>query len=301
MRFLLNTKFDNGELELTSEEFDNTKRAYFVNQRLLAFEEKYFLILQNYAEFERTLHELALASLVFGTKKWTEHVNDIQMVNGRLLNLLSSTKAYLDQAPQHLNDIFGDGCEQSAAFQKITNDEFDAYFGYRVMSAVRNHAQHSDFPVRWVEHGGQWETDGETKKLCRHHATALISVEDLVGNSAIRAATRKELSDTGKEQLNVKLVVRQYLSSMARLHMQVRQCVEVDATRNEEVVRELLSRFERAFQCKPMALTAVAINRKSMATESVPVFVENIDRRNYLVKHCRIITNMELHCISGEI
>jgi hypothetical protein len=301
MRFLLKATFAKDELDLTSDEFDITRRAYWINQNLLAVEEKYFLILQNYADFERALHELALASLVFGAKKWSEYVNDIQLVNGKLLNLLSSTKAYLDQAPQHLNEIFGSDSEQSGNFEKFTNDEFDSSFGYRVMSAIRNHVQHNDFPVQWVHIGGQWETDDEIKKTCRNQATASISVAALVGNSKIRAATRKELSDTGEDQLNIKLIVRQYISSMARLHIQLRQCLLIDATRNEQVVRDLFTRFEGVFHNKPTALAALAIDEDGIETESVPVFAENIDRRNHLIEHCRVITNMEKHYISGEI
>jgi len=301
MKYFLRSRFDSNELELASAQFEEACRAYLINQRLLALEEKYHLILGNYAELERSLHDLALDELLFGRKEWDEYVTDIQMVNGRLLNLLSSTKAYLDQVPGHLNDIFGPGCAESAAFEQATNREFDGSFEYRVITAIRNHVQHNDFPIRWVQHTGQWETEEQKKILCRNRATALISTKDLIDNKKNRAKTRTELGDRGEEQLDLKVLVRNYLSSMARLHFEVRRYVESVANSNAEVVRKLFSTFEEALGRMPKSLHVVAVDESSIDGEWVPVFTENIDRRLHLIKHCRLMTNMEMHCISGEI
>jgi len=301
MKYFLKSRFDSDELELNSTQFEEACHAYVINQRLLALEEKYHLILGNYAELERSLHDLALNELLFGRKEWDEYVNDIQLVNGRLLNLLSSTKAYLDQVPGHLNDIFGTNCAESVAFEQATNREFDSSFEYRVITVIRNHVQHNDFPIRWIQHTGQWETEEQRKILCRNRATALIATKELIDNKRNRAKTRTELSNRGEEQLDLKVLVRHYLSSIARLHTEVRKCVESAANSNAEVVRKLFSSFEQALERGAKSLHVVAVDEGSIEGEWTPVFTENIDRRLHLIKHCRLVTNMEKHCISGEV
>ncbi|MBC3874299.1 hypothetical protein [Undibacterium flavidum] len=286
-------------IEISLTEFIDAKQAYVINQRCLALEEKYSLILQNYADFESQLHSIALSTLLFGVKEWAEYMNEIQLVNGKLLNLLSSTKAYLDQVPQNLNDIFGDSCSQSELFEKNTNKEFDDFYSYRIMSAVRNHVQHSDFPIQLMQHGNQWKNEERTQ--CSHHATAYISTRELSENKKIRSKTREELVARDEDKLDVKPLVREYLSSMARLHREVRQSVNEVAMRSEAIVRQLTSRFAEVNGERVFGLAVVAISDEGRELERVPLFSENVDRRNYLIKHNAVLTNMEKHFISGEI
>lgn len=297
MQFLLKARFGVGELELTEDEFDMVRKTYLTNQKLLALEEKYLLILQNYAELERSFHELALASLLFCHKDWSESLNDILLVNGKLLNLLSSTKAFLDQAPQHLNDIFGENSKESEKFVSATHVEFDSSFEYRILSAVRNQVQHSEFPVQLLQIGGQWQIDLGEKTLCRQKATAFINLAELALNPSIRKKTREELVGSGLDQIDLKALVRSYLSSMARLHEQIRQSVENKAIMSQTFVTSLIARFE---QSGGGTSTGLHVISTCGAVQPVPVFTENIERRNYLVNHCRILTNFEKHCVSTE-
>lgn len=288
-------------LDIDSDTFEEAKRDYVYNQATLAMEEKYALVLQNYVQFESTLHGITLNHLVFRAHKWSDFVDGIQLVNGSLLNLLSSTKAYLDQVPQHLNDIFGEDSAQAKAFDKLTSREFDAHFEYRVISGLRNHLQHGDFPVRWLEFSSSWNTTEEgDKELCAHKIAALMSIDELTRNDKIRALTREELKALGQSRLDVKPLVRAYLSSIARLHCSVRTAAEQKAQPAEERVRNLIIQAQNVAKNIPTGLSTVAISETGQFLEKIPVFIENIDRRKHLLSHSSMVTNLEKHFISAE-
>lgn len=288
-------------LDIDSDTFDEAKRDYVYNQATLATEEKYALVLQNYVQFESTLYGITLNHLIFRTNKWSDFVDGIQLVNGSLLNLLSSTKAYLDQVPQHLNDIFGKASAQAKVFEKMTNSEFDAHFEYRVISGLRNHLQHGDFPVRWLEFSSGWNTTEEgEKETCAHRIAALMSIDELTRNDKIRANTREELKSLGQSRLDVKPLVRAYVSSIARLHRSVRTVVEQNAQPAEERVRNLIAKAQDVARKIPLGLSAVAVDEAGKFREQIPIFTENIDRRKHLLNHSSLITNLEKHFISAE-
>lgn len=289
-------------VDIESAAFYEAKGDYAFNQAALATEEKYALVQRNYVQFESTLAEITLNNLIFGIDDWSDFIDSIQLVNGSLLNLLSSTKAYLDQVPQHLNDIFGKESLEATAFTKLTHNEFDARFEYRIISGLRNHLQHGDFPVKWLEFSSAWSANGGVKESCAHKIAALLSVDDLIRNAFIRAATRAELEATGQSRLDVKPLVRGYMSSIAQLHSNVRTSFDQKAQLSEERVRALIIRAVSGGSTEmPWGLSAVAINETGQFLEKIPVFTENIDRRKHLIKRSSLNTHMEKHFVSSEV
>lgn len=222
-------------------------------------------------------------------------------MNGSLLNLLSSTKAYLDQRPQHLNDIFGRDSAQTTAFVHSTHAEFDTHFEYRVISGLRNHLQHGDFPVKWLEFSSGWTTTEGKKESCAHKIAAFLSIDDLTRNDKIRALTRVELGALGQSRMDVKPLVRAYVSSIARLHFNVRTFTEQETQLNEERVLGLITRARVGAIEIPVGLSAIAVSETGQIREQIPVFTDNIDRRKHLSKHSSVITNIEKHFVSAEL
>lgn len=287
--------------ELEKNKFDEASGDYVFNQAALATEEKFTLVLQNYVQFESTLTSITLNHFIFGNPDWSNFIDEIQLVNGSLLNLLSSTKAYLDQVPQHLNDIYGAGSNEARAFAKATNQEFDARFEYRIISALRNHLQHNDFPVKWLEFSNSWSQQDGGNDTCSHKLVVSLSVDDLVRNEHVRSDTRKELGMTGQTKLDVKPLVRAYISSIARLHSSVRTLMDQKAQSAEERVRALIKSAEDDLGKRVLGLCVEAICESGEVSAKIPVFAENIERRRHLIKRSHLITNLEKHFVSSEV
>jgi len=58
----------------------------------LGIEEKLDLLLENYAEYERCLFDLAFHRLLFQDLDWISAQGDRQLMNRRLANLLSAAR-----------------------------------------------------------------------------------------------------------------------------------------------------------------------------------------------------------------
>lgn len=117
------------EVTLSEEQFLAVGISLNRTQHLLQIEEKYFLLLQNYFDLERSFHDLALSNLLFSDFDRLDRLDDINLINRHLANMLSATRMYVDHVPQHLNSIFGKNSYELNSFIKATQQEYDGVLG----------------------------------------------------------------------------------------------------------------------------------------------------------------------------
>lgn len=86
-------------LEISRENFDEAKMAHDCLGEALRIEEKFNIILENYREFESELLSLCLNFAIFSDRTWSSFQNEIHIVNRRVLNLLTTSRLYVDQIP----------------------------------------------------------------------------------------------------------------------------------------------------------------------------------------------------------
>src|SRR6478609_5791819 len=84
-------------IEISAEEFSNVKAAKQNLVILLGTEEKYDLVIENYAEFEVELLKLTSHQMIFDGLDWSSFMGNIQLINRRMANLLTEVKLYVDQ------------------------------------------------------------------------------------------------------------------------------------------------------------------------------------------------------------
>ncbi|MDH5572132.1 MAG: hypothetical protein OEY89_10225 [Gammaproteobacteria bacterium] len=90
------------EIDIDKEKFDELKSARSCMSGALAIEEKYELLLSNYIDLEK---ECLAASTDYMVRHTTDYSGffDIRLAfNRRVVNLLTSTKLYIDQIQQHV-------------------------------------------------------------------------------------------------------------------------------------------------------------------------------------------------------
>jgi len=285
-------------IEAEASDFDAIARARLATTRALAIEDKYSLVLQNYFEFEQQLHRLALENLLYHSNRWTDFVDDIRDVNRVLMNLLGAQRMYVDQIPQHLNTVFAPSEAQAKTFVAATRTEFDGSRGYRIMYTLRNHAQHGEFPVQSLSLGSKWLEEGQLRH-CSHTATAFAHRDDLVQNKDLNAKVRSEFSAM-PEKIDLSPLVRENISSFARLHRIVREELRPRLEESDIVLRTAYARFEEHAGRKPIGLFIVQSGDDGAEIDSHSVFLEGIDRRVRLEQESATMTNMEQHYVSGR-
>jgi len=287
----------NGSTVLSESDYKALLKARESSFQALAIEEKFGLVIQNFLDFERTLNDLALSSLVSMDYEWSAFIDSIQLVNRQLVNLLSTCRLYVDHIPQHLNSLFGPSAAQAAKFTDATSKEYDSSLGYRVMYALRNYVQHSGFPVHSLKIGGGWLEPLKPSKS-RHMVNAFVSIAELEKEPQFKKTVLEELKALGPT-VDIKQMVRQNHSSFSRLHAYVRTLISPDLKQWDALLESTLVQW-KSTHGEATGLSVVEVDDKNHIVAEHSIFDDMIKRRRYLASKNMTVTNMELHYVSSE-
>ena len=152
---------DNTFLEISEDEYAAIAKAKSSLIHALHIEEKFDIVLQNYADVERELLSRAVENVLFSPRDWSDVIAQLQVFNRRMINLLTTCRLHLDQVIHNIREIFGDDSQVDSELKAETNKEYDSYFGYRVLEAMRNNVQHRGFPIHKIEVNSQIMGEGD--------------------------------------------------------------------------------------------------------------------------------------------
>src|SRR5262245_58290155 len=172
---------DNYFLKLTPAKYEQLKTSHNGLWEAMQIEEKFNLVIENYAEFERELLTQANDLVIFSNISWSELQTDKHAINRRLVNLLTTCRLYIDQIPHNMNLIYDKDSLQSNDTKKQMSVEFDSNIEYQIMEQLRNHVQHRDIPIygitknRWLE---GYKTNDSKWKYCIEPKLVVSSIRD---------------------------------------------------------------------------------------------------------------------------
>jgi len=218
-RYLLAQMFlgAKAQIELTRSEYDSVIEAVDKLLECVDAEEKFDCLLENYSDLERVMVDQAFESMF---SRHEDHVSFQVPRNTtarKLLNFLSSVRLYQDTVERHAKAITKDEAA-GTAMRTAMSREFDSSLSYRVLDALRNHAQHQSLPVHGLSVGGTWVKD---RTLLEHEFQPMISVEELARNPEFKKKTLHEIIK-GPETLLLKPMVRDYVESLSTSHEKFR-------------------------------------------------------------------------------
>jgi hypothetical protein len=284
-------------VEISDEEFRGVKLA---KQRIvgsLGIEDKFDLVLANYADFERELLGLALHQMIYSDLSWSSMRLDIQTLNRRILNLLSAGRLYIDQV-MHDAGILADEDKSLVERLKTTSSEqYDAKLGYRVMEALRNYTQHRDLPVHQFSYPSAWLPPGEWKNLV-YRAVPRIAVRDLREDNRVKQSVIAELEAIGPH-VPLTPLIREYVEGLSVIHGEFRECTQDEIPGWEATFNWVWERAEDAFAAGRNGVQIVAVNDRGEYTDAEQIFEDLITHRNDLAKKSQVLTNLTLRFVSG--
>jgi hypothetical protein len=281
---------------------DRYRRIISARQKLfevLAVEEKFALLRQNYAELEQAFLSISLNNLMFEQKDWSSRTDDIQSINRHFINLLSSCRMYVDHAPQHLNKIFGNNSSQSTKFKDQTHKEYDAHLGYRVLYSLRNYVQHSGWPIQSVSYQGSRIETADSPKWCRK-ITAFLDVSFLEGSS-FKKEILAQIKEIG-EEIDIKPLLRENIAAFGRIHFSMRDLWNTELPDWEAVLLDVQREYEQQFGSSQVGVLFV-IERDELNNAVVSrhsIFTDFMDRRKYLEARNSIGADLNSSYISSE-
>lgn len=282
------------EVPIDDAQFEAIAQARVVLAAAFALEESYDLLIGNYVEVEQELLAAAARSAVRNLSECQDFLELRSTINRRVVNLLTATRLYLDQAPQRLRDCAVDPRTARTEFKKRTNHHYDAFFGYRFLEALRNHVQHCGLAVHSLSQNSRWIGEGGGRELelsIWPFAERRYLAED--------GGFKKTILDEIPEKVVLTLVLREYLQCIGNLHMLVRSHVSDRAKSSRQTIQAHISKYAERNNGSTIGLTAFRTDPQGKQ-ESLPLLTNLDDVREKLVLKNSGLVALGRHVVTGR-
>jgi hypothetical protein len=286
-------------IEISCDEYQVAKVAKRNLLEVLHMEEKFNLMIENYAEFERELLELSLNHSIFSDHDWFSFQIDRHRLNRRLINLLTTFRLYVDQIPHNLNSIYGKSAGLAEVIKRRMSDEYDSSLSYRVVEALRNYVQHRGLPIYGLQYRSTL-IENSPSTFIKHTITPSLSVSRLKDEKGFKATVLKELETIG-DQVDIMPFIRQYVDSLGRVHVFLRETLADDIAKWDAAIFEVQDRFHRVIGDDIKGLAVEEYDSAGKLIESVQIVSEIIEQRQLLVRKNQSITRFSSNIITNEL
>lgn len=286
-----------GLFEISEDRYKALGRVKTKLRVCLSVEEKLDLVLESYYEYEEELLRLALRHLLFRRLEIEDMRLQTQAIGRRLANVLSATRAYLDQLPRDLRALYGSASPQSASVERWRAQEYEREFAYRFMEALRNHMQHCSMPLRRLAYSSDVQTRAE-RTAFRYRICPEIPLCVLREDASFKTAVIAELGQA--ENVQVSPLLRRYLEGVCSVHEQLRKSLQPDIAKWDELW--LTARTE-ASTALPDARGefAIVVERPDQTwVESSYIPEHFVTHRKVLVQKNSCFTNLAHRFVSSE-
>jgi len=285
------------EIKITEADYAAYKGARDVLSNAFAIEEKYEILISNYLDFEKQIFD---ATADFMVRDYLDYSADFFRVrlgfNIRLLNVLSSTRVYVDQLEQHVRECLPERtADQTKAFvNAFFATEFDKYHEYRFMDKLRNYVQHRGLPVHWASSGSGWTTLG-ADGLLEYSVELAPDRSRLLEDDAFKKTVLAELP----EKLDLKAATRRYIESLSTVQTAARTLIRESVERSRQILEEAHSRYKEVYKdC--IGLSASEWDGEQRL-EIFPLLLDWDDIRQNLQKRNRNLTNLTKRYVSSRV
>lgn len=274
-----------GSFPISPADFAGIRLARKCLQLGLGVEEKIDLVLENYAELERCLLEMALEDSIFFGKIKALLDNGTHLVNRRIVNLLTTARLYLDQLHHDFASIYGKDSEICGRFKEATANEYDTNLGYRLIEALRNHAQHRSLPVQGITFSRSAD-DSRTPRLICYSVIPSINIATLEDDPDFKKRILdeiKELADS-KGYINILPFIREYVESLGRIHQRIRELSAPNITAADNLIETYRDRYRTTVSQDLTGLAAIGCDSDGLWKDHEYLNERPISRRKDLIE-----------------
>lgn len=205
-------------IPLTKEEYNEIVQERGALSSIASFEEKFLSICEAYKAVEQAIFNIALDHLIY-TNIDAPKIHGTGAVFARpAMHLLTVVRLYLDTVETHATEI-SDGHIPEGTAKAILSKHYDGSLEYRVMEAVRNHAQHRAFPVHGGSLGGGWNKD---RTINSYGVSFYFKSKKVLEDGKFKKSVLEEIEKAGGE-IELKRCVRRYFSEICDIHTELRE------------------------------------------------------------------------------
>jgi len=283
------------EVEIEPTEFVNLKAAREVLADAFAIEEKYEIVVANFLALERQLIEVAVTNTVRDTNSYGEFFEIRSALNIRLVNLLTATKLYLDQLPQHIADCIPNRADVANSVKRRCAEEYDGKFEYRFMEALRNHVQHRGIPIHSIQQSGHW-TSFDEFGLMEFSVRIGSQKEVLESDGKFKKTVLAEMAP----DVDLLAASRTYVESLSAIHQFVRDLISDSITAARALIELAHKRYSEVYDGNLIGLSALEVGEDRVLS-SVPLLLDWDDVRLQLQKRNRQLVNLGKRYVTSRV
>ncbi|WP_442960864.1 hypothetical protein [Pseudoalteromonas sp. SWYJZ98] len=294
-RLTINAAGRSPVLEIDEEKFNSIVTALNQLSAAMAIEEKYELLIGNYLDLEKEVLNVTAEDILYSSSEYSGFFDIRLACNKRIVNLLTSTKLYIDQIQQHTKICVPDSSSKVKAF---FSKEYDENFEYRFMEALRNYVQHRGLAVHATKHGSRW-LPPEENRLMECGTKIFSHKSELENDKAFKKAVVNEMNG------NVELIstTRKYVESINYVHIQIRGLIEESVKNSRELIEGVISSYEDSNNGHSLGLCATAYESGEpidTIIKRVQVFLDWDNVRIKLESKNRKLTNLSRRYVTGN-
>ena len=293
MRYVLRALGSNEFVEIDQAAYVDVARARDALVAIIGVEQKFDLVFENYADYERVLLELSLHQALCRDLDWPGSQNDIAAVSRRLANLLSAARLYLDQIKHDLRAIFGPTSDLPQMVKAKTSEQYDARFGYRLMETLRNAMQHRSMPVHALSYPS--ESVGQGLQFRAIPSIDVVRLKD----AELKPAVFAELESRG-ETVELTPLVREYIEGIGNVHETFRNLAAPQVASWDSVLASIQARgTEPSGGGTKRAVLAFHLDDAENVIETVQVFTEVTEYRRAFERRNSVLSNLARRYVSS--
>jgi hypothetical protein len=290
-------------IELSEAEYLQLKSAQKNLLEALFMEEKLDVVISNYLELETDLLSSAARHMVQRNQDYIWFQTERNLLNRRLVNLLTACRSYMDQTRHHLSNIFGNESDIVTKIEEYKAKQYDQYLGYRVMEALRNYVQHRGFPIHGITYNSQWlESKSEDERKLLFSLTPYMSPRDLEEDGKFKKSVLEEVKRLG-DTLDIKPLIREYVGALSTVHERIREALREDIQIWEQTVLGALDRFLKEYpeEKSVIGLIAVAESEDGVGDQPIHLFRDFIEYRKQFERKNSALENLAKRYVTSEI
>lgn len=296
MKYLVTilTTGNNSELVIDKSKFEELKQAKEYLSEILSFEEKYELLLSNYIELEKECLLISAQNMVYEDNEYMNFFDIKLLFNQRIVNLLTTSRLYIDQLSQHIK-----ACNLNIDIKSFFSYEYDNNFEYRFMEALRNYVQHRGLAVHFTSIGSNWtslDDDGEMQFKTRVYTKK----DEVEKDSAFKKNVAKEMPD----KVDIIYASRSYIESISKIHCNIRKILSDVAICSRQIIEEITHKYEKINNGKSNGLSVIYSVNNGQYDEILDKFHLTLEWDNIrikLEKKNQSLVNLKKRFVSSSI
>ncbi|ULA64259.1 MAG: hypothetical protein LZF86_110962 [Nitrospira sp.] len=284
---------------ITEDEYISIAKAKDGLFKVLSAEEQFDLVVENYLELEASFLESTVKNMVLENQDYEWGHAQRRLFNRRLANLLSAFRSYVDCAGRVAKEILTDNVDANVLVAGVYSKPSEGNFLSSFIWELRNTVQHHGFPIHSVVYPAGWRGEGDASRMV-FGISVRMDINHFKEDKKFNKLILEKLEALGSE-VDLKLLVRQYVEALGGGHAQLRRMVRPAVQSWDSTIMKMLELFKSAHPTEsPAAVINAVIRNGKTFDNAISIFGDFIKYRKALEAKNGTLVNLGRRFVTGE-